>query len=468
VTTSWAQLREYYRDVLDGGSFTPWGDAPTGSMIYMAEPEYLSTDAALSLDGASGIGGSDSGLLGSPVSDMQGGEAFFVGAWVKIPTFRQYSPIIQFGDPGAAGGGWSLAQGNVAANGYRVDVRHADDTAKSNYQGGGPMPTGSWAYVLFWHDGASDEIGIVINNGTPSTHTHSAGVYSSATRNVTIGYGFSGPVRYHEGLIQQIVKVDKVPSSADIAWLYNSGSGRTDAEVRTRFGSDLKGLIPLHEATGAREDTENTGSYAAVNTPSYDTGIITNPAVDRATIKAWEDRLGVGNDFLQATITKQAVYDASSKAVDPDGVDDEYSATLAAKAQPNTYLFVLTDGVIGNGKYLFTGTSPNRNGFWQGSLTQYAVYAGSGQNVALTPDTDPHVFTALFSGASTVVRMDGVAAAAVSPGTEGMGNPHLFRSAGGSLFGRSPMGYWQMVPSTITDDYRDAAEAYLKTYYGVA
>jgi hypothetical protein len=161
-----------------------------------------------------------------------------------------------------------------------------------------------------------------------------------------------------------------------------------------------------------------------------------------------KDQSGNGVDIAQATAGKRPTYQTTTGTFGTglpylqfDGVDDELrsgTASWGSAAQPmfvghsikpaNTNTTALQDGI---------GTT-NRNIISQVSGTGWAIYAGSSGTASFTLDTNDHVITALFSGASSYVRRDGVQSATLNAGTQAMSGITLcadYYSTSGQIWG---------------------------------
>lgn len=93
----------------------------------------------------------------------------------------------------------------------------------------GSVSTGAWMFVVVWHDAANDQIGIQVNNGTADTTAHSTGVLDS-TSGLEVG-AFGGGQSSWDGLIDEFGFWKKVLTSDEKTWLYNSGNGRSYANI---------------------------------------------------------------------------------------------------------------------------------------------------------------------------------------------------------------------------------------------
>jgi hypothetical protein len=102
--------------------------------------------------------------------------------------------------------------GTAAANVF------LDDTAL-----GSPLAT-TWYYVVAWHDSTANTINIQINNGTPTSLSHTLGVYASGTGLFSIG-STGGTAAYMNGRIDEVSFWKRILTADERMTLYNSGNG---------------------------------------------------------------------------------------------------------------------------------------------------------------------------------------------------------------------------------------------------
>lgn len=121
----------------------------------------------------------------------------------------------------------------------------------------GAPSTGTWYFVMAWHDSVNDEIGIQVNNGTPDTLAHSTGLTAGDTEDFKIG--LTGGAAYIDGLVDEVSLWSRILAADEKTALYNGGNGlafpwNISGQIiimgsRMRdFYEDLKlGLIPPQE-----------------------------------------------------------------------------------------------------------------------------------------------------------------------------------------------------------------------------
>jgi hypothetical protein len=95
--------------------------------------------------------------------------------------------------------------------------------------GSAPSAT-TWYFVCGWHDATANTITIQVDNGTPLSTSHAAGIFDS---NGAFRLGLNSAAQSMDGLIDQVGFWKRVLTSDERSFLYNSGNGRSYADVVT-------------------------------------------------------------------------------------------------------------------------------------------------------------------------------------------------------------------------------------------
>lgn len=144
------------------------------------------------------------------------------------------------------------------------------------------------------------------------------------------------------------------------------------------------------------------------------------PGMDNSggdTVSTWTDQLGYA-DVTGSGTYRESVQN-SNAAIEFNGTDDGFDSTASTSySQPNTIFLA--------GK--LTGTSDNQTYFdsvdarqqlrWGSS--KYEFYAGSLAGVGGSLDSDWHIYTAVFDGGSSYLRVDGSQTGSGNPGSQGI------------------------------------------------
>lgn len=93
----------------------------------------------------------------------------------------------------------------------------------------GTLSATTWYFVVCWHDPVANKLYASINNQTATEAAHSGGIYVG-TSSFYIGTRDVGG-DYYGGYIDQCGIWKRVLTSDERTWLYNSGSGRSYADL---------------------------------------------------------------------------------------------------------------------------------------------------------------------------------------------------------------------------------------------
>lgn len=106
-----------------------------------------------------------------------------------------------------------------------------NDTIVNADQLGSPS-IATWYHIVAWHDASGNQIGIAINAGTADTAAHTTGVQDG-----TNNFYLSQQDAAMDGLLDEAGVWKRVLSAADRTWLYNSGNGRSYADIVAEAGA---------------------------------------------------------------------------------------------------------------------------------------------------------------------------------------------------------------------------------------
>jgi len=90
--------------------------------------------------------------------------------------------------------------------------------------------TGTWYFVVMWHDAAANTLNIQVNDGAVDSVAYTSGVHSGnstlffGSLNATAGY-------YLDGLGDEAALWKRTLTAAERTWLYNAGAGRTYTDL---------------------------------------------------------------------------------------------------------------------------------------------------------------------------------------------------------------------------------------------
>jgi hypothetical protein len=145
-------------------------------------------------------------------------------AWVNMETKAAAMRIVsKYGSSGSRE--YALLYNSVSDRfEFQVSSNGTGSTANVSANNLGSPSTGTWYYVIAWHDATNDLIGIQVNNGTANTTAATGGIFDSTTP-FGIGAVASSGGSPFDGLIDEVGFWDRLLTADEKTSLYNSGNG---------------------------------------------------------------------------------------------------------------------------------------------------------------------------------------------------------------------------------------------------
>lgn len=219
----------------------------------------------------------DNGDLGDL---LPGDSDFSVSFWFKLSDVSTPQNIL--GIWGSAGARcWELW--NQATGRLYFSISADGTAATSAATSVGVIESNAWVHLVATHDASSNQIALSINNGEATAlASHSGGAYASSSGDFWVGGAGSSQMT---GKIQKVQYFyNKVLSSNEIAWLYNSGTGRSGIELG-QADNDGQGLYTPY----AWDLTEESDGSEAVARRAIDSAY---SLTDNNTVPSEEDSPG--------------------------------------------------------------------------------------------------------------------------------------------------------------------------------
>jgi hypothetical protein len=189
---------------------------------------------------------------------------------------------------------------------------------------------------------------------------------------------------------------------------------------------------------------------------------------DGDSVTTWADETGNGYDLTAGTApTYEASSINSNPAVSFDGADDFLDVDFSALTQPNTIFAVIrTDSVGENERIWDSSNGENDHSFYgSGSAIDYAINAGV--NLRNGPvDTNNHIFSVLYNGPSSLLRIDGSDAVSGDAGTSSLEGYRLASTINGR-YSAITVGEILVYPQDKSG-IQSNVEQYLSSKWGVA
>lgn len=236
--------------------------------------------------------------------------SFHLGGWVYLDDkSNTYQIITKFNTGGSPRGGFFLqySSGDDIIRGIINDDTNSFSIVRSNSFGS--PPTGVWLFIDFYWDG--QELGLSINDGVRENTAFSGNInYDDASFMLGTFQDGSGTRDHLNGRLDStFFYKGGTLTDSEITFLYNSGNGRTYAEVEahstlgTKFDGTSGYWWNLDEVSGTRYDATGGGKdLTPVNSPSLAQGVVAGqPSTEQAALSKWEDDSGKSHDPVQST-----------------------------------------------------------------------------------------------------------------------------------------------------------------------
>ncbi len=220
--------------------------------------------------------------------DLSAGDIdFFIGIWVYLDSKGISKTFFSKWD--STVGEEYILYYDFSLDRFYFVVRNTANSANASVGANnlGSPSTGTWYFILAWHDSVNNTINIRVNGGTANSTAHSAGVRDGTTA-VGVGWGrISGTAYIHDGRLDSAC-MGKPPTgiaaliSAINTSLYNSGVGKGYDDLTTQEKTDwgLKAFWDLDEAIGTRFDHHSNNHLQATTNTTWAPGIESAAARD--------------------------------------------------------------------------------------------------------------------------------------------------------------------------------------------
>lgn len=230
----------------------------SGSGLHLTDNNTVGSrtfKGAASFDGnnANYLSAADSAALSTGDIDF----CFSAKVWLDNKTLTQTF----FAKYGAAGQREFRLYYDIGNDRIRFAVSSdGTDLATVSANNYGSPQTGQWIYVFCYHNAATNEIGIQVNNGATDTLAHSAGVLDgtgefSVGRAASIGSALTGKV-------DSLGFFKTVLAAGDRTTLYNGGVPIQYAELAAGIKTNLVAWWDLDARSGTRLDYHSTNHLA--------------------------------------------------------------------------------------------------------------------------------------------------------------------------------------------------------------
>jgi len=156
---------------------------------------------------------------------------FTIGGWFKPLSLNQF-PINQHRLIGKAT--TLTREYYISISGSKPEIHFsvsADGSSTVTTVSSGVIAAvNTWYFIIAWHNAATNQIFIQVNNAPPVPKAHFGGVFDGA-HDFAIGGRHGGTNRFFDGLIDECFVYKRILTSSERMWLWGGSSGRTYSEL---------------------------------------------------------------------------------------------------------------------------------------------------------------------------------------------------------------------------------------------
>lgn len=369
--------------------------ADGAAKFVAASSQYLSVTDNASVS----MGDVDCWFAGWMLIDSQSAERTLLGKWAAAGSGATCEYAVRYFQSPSNRFAFTVGNGTPS-------------TATATANTFGAVPSGTWCFVLCYHDSVNNTINISVNGGAFNSTVCTTGIFDS-TAMFALGRPGNYNGDYHDGRLDSVAFGKSPPGgiagviAAISTSLYNAGAGKTYADLtaaeKTAWG--LVSFWNLNESSGNRADSHGTNTLTSNNGVTSGAGIASAQCEDGDPVSLEMDRSGNVRTASQVVLAPRPTLRvvSGSRCVRYDGVDDRLALasnlsfagahTFAYRVrfttfsgshktplgsvgiQASGYLHLFLSGV------LYLGTTTNFIGIAHGTIT-----AGVSYHIAVTRD----------------------------------------------------------------------------------
>lgn len=214
-------------------------------------------------------------------------------------------------DNGSTSRTWKLQVDNTDAE-YRVRiVTSTDGSSANNVAVASALSATTWYFVEWYHNPATDLVGIALDGGAFTTVARSGGLYAGGSQPIYIGQAGNAGATHLNGRLQKLAFFNVIPDATLRAQLRNSGNGLNYHDLSTSQKTNLISWYDGNETSGTLWDAHGSNHMTDNNTVESDAGVTTYTAQD-------------SSDFNEANSEYLSIADASQTGLSPGDIADDY------------------------------------------------------------------------------------------------------------------------------------------------
>lgn len=195
---------------------------------------------------------------------------FTICGWINHATLAATQHIV--GKYTSTQREWSMGTGATRFLSVRLS---GDGTAQTNASTSAQVAVaGTWAFLCLRYipANAGAEINLSVNNGTPQTAAHAAGLFNGTSR-IVLGGSDVAIASSVDGKLDRFGFWSRPLSNSEVTQLYNAAAGLKYSDLDAGLKTSLVAYYDLDEATGDRVDAHAGLNMTPVNSPTRGAGV---------------------------------------------------------------------------------------------------------------------------------------------------------------------------------------------------
>jgi hypothetical protein len=195
------------------------------SSNHLTDTNTVASATGIISSGASFVAANSERLSIASNGSLQTGDIDFTiafwGNWSVLPTAN----IGVIGKSAGVGSTGNIEWYIRGSTGSKIRFGVSDGTTLTLLSTTPTFSTGTWYFVVAWHDAINNTINIQIDDGTVDSQSYSGGVQTTSSALWMGGTGVAS--QYTDAILDEAGFWKRVLTSAERTQLYNSGLGKT-------------------------------------------------------------------------------------------------------------------------------------------------------------------------------------------------------------------------------------------------
>ncbi len=297
---------------------------------------------------------------------------FTVASWMRLTAVGAFMSPLGTGANGDGVDGFRFLIGATGGMTLEINDSVQATRASGTLAANGTFSDSTWYLVIVAFD-RSGNATCYVNDVTKSavdisTHT--------ATLGATAGQIGAFVGNYLDGTLDEVAVWDRLLTSDERTWLYNSGSGRLYDDTDAALQVDMSAWWGLGEASGVRSDQHGSNDLTETGgTIDVAPGIVRGATVDTDGLSYWSSRTTSVTATIE-TLAKRPEWSSTEPAIVADGVDDYLDVSTLGAASDWTIFVVINPDAAAGADEILLGQATLYLSHLTGTAGQVGIWTG--------------------------------------------------------------------------------------------